>query len=72
MMVKSITSFAAVGAVYASLVTGLAIRRSAVDFFDPAQGGGSMFDNATFGGEPLNVSSVYRLSSAFSDTVFGI
>ena len=38
------------------LVTGLTLQKRAVDFFDPAQGGGSMFDNATFGGEPLNVS----------------
>ncbi|CDO73599.1 hypothetical protein BN946_scf185014.g69 [Trametes cinnabarina] len=38
-----------------ALVTGLTLQKRAVDFFDPAQGGGSMFDNATFGGEPLNV-----------------
>ncbi|KAI0362471.1 hypothetical protein OH77DRAFT_1389711 [Trametes cingulata] len=38
-----------------AVVTGLTLQRRAVDFFDPAQGGGSMFDNATFGGEPLNV-----------------
>ncbi|EJF66144.1 hypothetical protein DICSQDRAFT_98008 [Dichomitus squalens LYAD-421 SS1] len=43
------------GLFYASAVTGLAIQKRAVDFFDPAQGGGSIFDNATFGGEPLNV-----------------
>lgn len=43
--------------VYGSaIVTGLTLQRRAVDFFDPAQGGGSIFDNATFGGEPLNVS----------------
>ena len=43
------------GLLYASAVTCLTLQRRAVDFFDPAQGGGSMFDNATFGGEPLNV-----------------
>ena len=40
-----------------AVVTGLTLQKRAVDFFDPAQGGGSIFDNATFGGEPLNVSS---------------
>ncbi len=49
------TSLAIFGLIYASAVTGLAIQKRAVDFFDPALGGGSIFDNATFGGEPLNV-----------------
>ena len=40
---------------YASMATGMALQKRAVDFFDPALGGGSIFDNATFGGEPLNV-----------------
>ncbi len=48
---------AILGLVYVSVVTGMTLQRRAVDFFDPAQGGGSMFDNATYGGEPLNVSS---------------
>lgn len=43
------------GLICASAVTGLTIQKRAVDFFDPALGGGSIFDNATFGGEPLNV-----------------
>ncbi|KAI0372987.1 hypothetical protein BV20DRAFT_845555 [Pilatotrama ljubarskyi] len=47
---------ALIALVYGSaVVTGLTLQRRAVDFFDSAQGGGSMFDNATFGGEPLNV-----------------
>ncbi|RDX56429.1 hypothetical protein OH76DRAFT_1451550 [Lentinus brumalis] len=46
---------AILGLVYVSVVTGMTLQRRAVDFFDPAQGGGSMFDNATYGGEPLNV-----------------
>ncbi|OBZ65671.1 hypothetical protein A0H81_14369 [Grifola frondosa] len=32
-----------------------ALQKRAADFFDPALGGGSIFDNATFGGEPMNV-----------------
>lgn len=43
------------GFVFSHMVTGMTIQKRAVDFFDPALGGGSMFDNATFGGEPLNV-----------------
>ena len=43
------------GLICASAVTGLTIQKRAVDFFDPALGGGSIFANATFGGEPLNV-----------------
>ncbi|KAI0672887.1 hypothetical protein C8Q78DRAFT_686038 [Trametes maxima] len=50
------TPLAVLGLVYGSaVVTGLTLQRRAVDFFDPAQGGGSVFDNATFGGEPMNV-----------------
>ncbi|KAI0636648.1 hypothetical protein C8Q77DRAFT_1154567 [Trametes polyzona] len=49
-------SLAALALAYGSaIVTGLTLQRRAVDFFDPAQGGGSIFDNATFGREPLNV-----------------
>ncbi|KAI0333571.1 hypothetical protein GY45DRAFT_1344032 [Cubamyces sp. BRFM 1775] len=48
--------FAILAFAYGSaVVTGLTLQKRAVDFFDPAQGGGSIFDNATFGGEPLNV-----------------
>ena len=43
------------GLTYASMTTGMVLQKRAVDFFDPALGGGSIFDNATFGGEPLNV-----------------
>ena len=43
------------GLTYASMATGMVLQKRAVDFFDPALGGGSIFDNATFGGEPLNV-----------------
>ncbi|KAH9857222.1 hypothetical protein C2E23DRAFT_379758 [Lenzites betulinus] len=47
---------AALVLVYGSAITtGLVLQKRADDFFDPAQGGGSIFDNATFGGEPLNV-----------------
>ncbi|RPD66460.1 hypothetical protein L226DRAFT_550422 [Lentinus tigrinus ALCF2SS1-7] len=49
------TPLAVLGLIYASVVTGMTLQRRAVDFFDPAHGGGTMFDNATFGGEPLNV-----------------
>lgn len=56
-MKLSISPLTILGATYASVVAGLTIQRRAVDFFDPAQGGGSIFDNATFGGEPLNVST---------------
>ncbi|KAI1794667.1 hypothetical protein LXA43DRAFT_1091722 [Ganoderma leucocontextum] len=49
------STFIFLALVYASAVTGLAIQRRAIDFFDRAMGGGSIFDNATFGGEPLNV-----------------
>ena len=56
-MKLSIAPLTILGVTYASVGAGLTIQRRAVDFFDPAQGGGSIFDNATFGGEPLNVST---------------
>ncbi|KAI0647388.1 hypothetical protein C8Q79DRAFT_1068788 [Trametes meyenii] len=50
------TPLAVLGLTYGSaVVSGLTLQRRAVDFFDPAPGGGSIFDNATFGGEPMNV-----------------
>ena len=56
-MKLSIAPLTILGVTYASVVAGLTMQRRAVDFFDPTQGGGSIFDNATFGGEPLNVST---------------
>lgn len=44
--------------VHAPVVTALVVKKCAsVDYFDPALAGGSMLDNATYGGEPLNVRS---------------
>ena len=47
---------AILGVIYSTSVAGMTIHRRTVDFFDPAHGGGSILANATFGGEPLNVS----------------
>lgn len=39
--------------VHAPVVTALVVKKCAsVDYFDPALAGGSMLDNATYGGEP--------------------
>ncbi|KAI0822718.1 hypothetical protein BC628DRAFT_635819 [Trametes gibbosa] len=49
-------SLAALVLAYGSVITtAFVLQKRTVDFFDPARGGGSMFDNATFGGEPLNI-----------------